>query len=242
MTATKPVRALQVHRAAALLAALSGLALAGCKHGENPTRVAGWALADPAQRHPILVSQQPSTMSLRVAHGASGLAPRQRAEVLEFATHYRASDSGNSRLVISAPSGAANEAASMSAVFEIRELLIANGFQDSSIAVEAYHEDRDRNPAIRISYLRYVAEAPLCGNWPTNLAQEPENVPYPNFGCATQRNFAAQLANPGDLVQPRSETPRASERRDTVWTKYIKGETTISKKSADEKISTKNQD
>ena len=64
----------------------------------------------------------------------------------------------------------------------------------------------------------------------------------PELGCATQRNFAAQLANPGDLVQPRSETARASERRDTVWTKYVKGDTTISKKAADEKISTKNQD
>ena len=106
----------------------------------------------------------------------------------------------------------------------------------------AYHAERDSNPPIRISYLRYVAEAPVCGSWPTNLAHEPDNVSYPNFGCATQRNFAAQIANPCDLLQPRSETPRASERRDTVWTKYVKGDTTNTKKSTDEKISTKNQD
>jgi pilus assembly protein CpaD len=242
MTATTHARSLQLARAAALAAALAGLALGGCKHGEEPSRVVGWGPVEPAQRHPILISQQPSTMSLRVARGASGLAPRQRAEVLEFATHYRASDSGNSRLVISAPSGAANESASMNAVFEVRDLLSANGFQDSSIAIEAYHAERDSNPPIRIAYLRYVAEAPICGHWPTNLAYEPDNVSYPNFGCATQRNFAVQVANPGDLVQPRSETARASERRDTVWTKYVKGDTTNTKKSADEKISTKNQD
>ena len=129
----------------------------------------------------------------------------------------------------------------MSAVFEIRELLIANGFQDSSIAVEAYHEDRDRNPDPDLLLALRGGGAALR-QLAINLAHDPENVAYPNFGCATQRNFAAQLANPGDLVQPRSETARASERRDTVWTKYVKGDTTISKKAADEKISTKNQD
>jgi pilus assembly protein CpaD len=242
MTANTTTRALSPRLAPALLAAFGALALAGCKHVEDPTRVAGWALIDSAQRHPILVSQQPSTLSLRIARGATGLAPRQRAEVLEFASHYRASDSGNSRLVIAAPSGAANESASMHAVFEIRELLSQNGFQDSSIVIEAYHAERDPTAPIRISYLRYVAEAPICGSWPTNLAREPENLPAPNFGCATQRNLAAQVANPGDLLAPRSETPRASERRDTVWTKYVKGDTTTTKKSDDEKISTKNQD
>ena len=112
----------------------------------------------------------------------------------------------------------------------------------TSIAVEAYHAEGSHDAPVRVSYLRYVAEAPVCGYWPTNLADQRDNGNYPNFGCATQRNFAVQVANPGDLVQPRSETARASERRDTVWTKYVKGDTTNTKKSADEKISTKNQD
>jgi len=60
-------------------------------------------------------------------------------------------------------------------------------------------------------------------------------LPYPDFGCATQRNFAAQVANPADLIGPRSMTPAAAERRDVVWGKYIKGESTISQKQADER-------
>jgi pilus assembly protein CpaD len=52
------------------------------------------------------------------------------------------------------------------------------------------------------------------------------NLPYPNFGCATQRNFGAQVANPADLLGPRSETARSSERRDQVWSKYVKGAAT----------------
>ena len=34
-----------------------------------------------------------------------------------------------------------------------------------------------------------------------------ENRPYWNFGCANQRNLAAMVDNPADLVQPRGETP-----------------------------------
>ena len=37
-----------------LVASLIALSLAACKHGEDHTRVAGWELVDPTQRHPIL--------------------------------------------------------------------------------------------------------------------------------------------------------------------------------------------
>ncbi|HKZ97349.1 MAG TPA: CpaD family pilus assembly protein [Hyphomicrobiaceae bacterium] len=219
-----------------LAASLAALPLAACKHTEGQGQVAGWTLVDPAQRHPILVSQQPQTMTIRVAKGSKGLAPQQRAELLAFADHSRASDAGNSRLVISAPGGADNEVASMHAVHQIRRLLSDNGFSEASIAVEAYDADRDPEPPIRVSYLRYVAEGPRCGAWPTNLAHEPGNLPYPNLGCATQRNFAAMVANPADLLGPRTESDRASERRDVVWEKYIKGESTISQKNEDERV------
>jgi pilus assembly protein CpaD len=48
--------------------------------------------------------------------------------------------------------------------------------------------------------------------------------PYWNFGCATQRNLAAMVANPSDLVQPRGETPAYSARRSVALEKYRKGE------------------
>ncbi len=225
------------------VAAVSLLALvaAGCKHTEDRAQVAGWQLIDSTQRHPILVSQQPASLNVRVARGSNGLTPNQRADVLQFAQRYRASDSGNSRLVISAPSGAPNEVASMGAVDDIRRMLLENGFDESTITVEAYHEDRDAQPPIRVSYLRYVAEAPQCGQWPTNLATQKDNLAYHNFGCATQRNFASMVANPGDLLGPRNEANRSGERRGEVWDKYLKGESTTARKAEDEKVQVKNQ-
>jgi len=223
-----------------LAAMISAFALGGCMHGSEPgTRVAGWTLIDASQRHPILVSQEPSVLPLRVARGSSGLSPRQRAQILNFYAHFRTQDSGGSRIIISAPSGSPNEVAAMHAVQEVRALLQSEGAADSDINVEAYHTEGEPQPPIRLSYMSYVAEAPDCGVWPTNLASEPANLPYPNLGCATQRNFAAQIANASDLLEPRGMTPRSSERRDVIWNKYIKGETTGSKKTDEEKVKVK---
>jgi pilus assembly protein CpaD len=223
----------------AALAATVAILIAGCRPGEEGPQVAGWSLADPAARHPIVVSQKPSNISIRVARGSQGMSPHQRAQLAEFIDRYRGAGSANSKLVIAAPSGAPNEVASMQAVAEIRHLLRASGFDETAVSVEAYHEDKDPQPAIRVSFMRYVAEAPECGRWPTNLASEPNNLPYPNFGCATQRNFAMQVANPADLLGPRGETARPGERRAVVWDKYTKGESTISQKQGDEKVQVK---
>ncbi|MGZ5851307.1 MAG: CpaD family pilus assembly protein [Hyphomicrobium sp.] len=212
------------------------LALTGCKHTDDPTRVEGWTLVDASERHPILVSQQPTTHIVKVPPGANGLSGGQRAQLLDFADHYRATDNGASRLVIQAPSGGANEVSSMYAVSQIRALLTDQGFAENMISVEAYDANGTREPPIRVSYLRFVAEPPPCGNWSTNLADEPMNLPHPDLGCANQHNLAAMVANPADLLGPRSETARDSMRRDQVFTKYINGQPTGARKSADERV------
>jgi pilus assembly protein CpaD len=212
------------------------LALTGCKHTDDPTRVEGWTLVDASERHPILVSQQPTTHIVKVPPGAHGLSGGQRAQLLDFADYYRATDNGASRLVIQAPSGGANEISSMYAVSQIRALLTDQGFAENMISVEAYDANGTREPPIRVSYLRFVAEPPPCGNWSTNLADEPMNLPHPDLGCANQHNLAAMVANPADLLGPRSETARDSMRRDQVFTKYINGQPTGARKSADERV------
>ncbi len=241
MTLTlKASRGLSRNRSAvskALPAMFMALALTACKHDDNGTQVAGWSLVDPSQRHPIMVSQEPANLLLHVARGSQGLSPSQRADVRGFAGRYKAGDAGNSRLVISAPSGAPNEVAAMAAVDDIRELLLDGGFSESAIAIEAYHDDAGAQPPVRLSYMRYVAQGPDCGHdWSENLAYSRKNTAYPDFGCSNQHNLAAQIANPADLVGPRTEGPRYSERRDDVMGKWTKGETTGAQKSEEEKV------
>jgi pilus assembly protein CpaD len=218
-----------------LTAVLLATTLAGCKALEDPgAHVAGFTLIDPTQRHPIMVSQQPATMSVRVARGSQGLTPAQRAQVAAFLERYRATDAGNSKLVIAVPSGSPNESAAVRAVGDLRRMIAGYGFAESNVAIEPYDDRRDASAPVRLSYLRYVAEGPECGAWPSNLADDRRNLPYPNFGCAQQHNLAAQIANPADLLGPRTMDPSDQERRAVVFDKYRQGGITRSERDRED--------
>lgn len=218
-----------------LAASLMAMSLAGCKTLEDPgAHTAGFTLVDPTQRHPIMVSQQPSTTNINVARGSQGLTSSQRAQIMSFLQHYRATDAGNSKLVIAVPSGSPNESAVVLAVADIRRLIADYGFAENNVAIEPFRERRDA--PIRLSYLRFVAEAPECRQWSTNMAEDYRNLPYPNFGCAQQHNLAAQIANPADLLGPRTMEPADQERRATVFDKYRQGQITRTPRADDETI------
>lgn len=225
-----------------MLVSLVALTLFGCRSREEAgAHVAGWSLVDSSQRHPIIVSQQPATLSIRVAGGAHGLSPSQAAQVSDFLARYRSKDSGNSKLVIAVPSGSPNESAAMRAVGNMREMIREFGFSDSTVSMVPYGGGRDPSAPIRLAYLRYVAEGPQCGHWPTNLAYDPLNLPYPNFGCAQQHNLAAQIVNPADLLGPRTAAPADAERRTVVMDKYRQGQSTNAEKGRDDSVQVKGQ-
>jgi pilus assembly protein CpaD len=220
-------------------AAILSAGLVGCGHTELASQGPAFALVDPSQRHPILVSQKPTHMSVHVPRGSSGLSPKSRADVLAFSQRSRATDGGDSRLVIQAPSGSGNEVAAMNAVQEVRALLTSNGFADSIIAVEMFDAGHDANPPLRVTYMKYVAEAPECGDWSRNLAHEPNNLPMANIGCANQRNLASMIANPADLLGPRTMSPASGDRRNVIFDKWQKGEITTATKSEDNRVATR---
>ncbi len=217
-------------------AAALGLVLTACRAHESGDYVAGWSMIDPSERHPIIVTQQPSVISLRVDSAAYGLTPAQRAQAIRFIERYRTTDAGNGKLVIQTPGGTLNEVSAMHAAAELRHLMVEMGFDQTSVTVETYPGGRNQQPPVRVSHLRFFAEGPKCGDWPANLADSSSGLNYANFGCSNQRNLAAMVANPADLLVPRTETPAASERRDAQWQKYTKGQSTISQKLEDERV------
>jgi pilus assembly protein CpaD len=227
------MRALAINLPVMLLA---GLTISGCMPEHRSPEVAGWTVIEPSQRHPIMVSEQPTTLPLKVPYGSAGLTPMQRAQLIDFSERYRARDAGNSKLVIFAPTGGRNDVSVMEAVADIREILRGSGFDDASVTVDTFPAGRNAQPSIRVSYLKFVAEAPECGQWDTNLADDRLNLGTPNIGCATQANLAAMISNPADLLGPRTMTPRSSERRDQTWDKYVKGDSTVARKSSDERV------
>lgn len=183
---------------------------------------------DYRKRHPIAIREGDRTVEVFIGTNRGSLMPQQRAEVAAFAHAWKREATGG--IVIDLPSGTPNERAASQAVREIRSLLTASGVPPHGINVRPYQYKQTENLAtIRLNYSKMVAETGPCGLWPHDIgpSADPsygENRPYWNLGCANQRNLAAMVANPADLVQPRAETGAYNQRRTMALEKYRKGE------------------
>jgi pilus assembly protein CpaD len=215
---------------ALLTVLLLGTCLGGC--WQSPRFQAPFTLANPNQRYPIAVKQGETTLDLAIYRGSSGLNPSQRAQLYDFLADYKQQSAD--RLLIRAPSSGPNETAAMRAYDDVRAALRHAGIKPSAVAVEPYYFGGDPAAPIRVSFLQVVAVPPDCPDWSENIARDPQNMPFTNMGCATQRNLAVAVANPRDLIDARGETPRSSERRDVMWSKYVNGQPTISKRDPSE--------
>jgi pilus assembly protein CpaD len=211
-------------RAAALAAV--ALLLSGCY--ALPTSADGSYPLDARQRHPIAIREGDQTLDLFIGVRRDVLTAAQRAQVAAFAHRWSREATGG--MIIHVPVGTGNAAAASGARDEVRTLLLAAGVPSRVIAIHPYRpEDPARFAPIRLAYPRVIAEAGPCGLWPNDIGPSLNggdylNREYWNFGCANQRNLAAMVDDPADLVQPRAEGPAHAARRAAALEKYRKGE------------------
>jgi pilus assembly protein CpaD len=201
---------------------LAGTALGGC--WQSPRFKAPFTLANPSERHPIAVRQGEVSLDLAIYPGSAGLNQSQKGQLYAFLSDYKSQSSD--RLLIRAPSGGPNETAALRAYEDVRAALRRAGVRPAAVTLEPYFANGDPAAPLRLSYLQFVALPPDCPDWSEDIGRDPRNMPWPNKGCATQRNLAAMVANPEDLIRPRGETPRSGERRDVVWGNYVNGKVT----------------
>jgi pilus assembly protein CpaD len=181
-------------------------------------------------RHPIALKDGIYAVEVFIGTNRGELSARQRADVLAFARTWGRDATGG--VLIDVPVGTPNARAAADSVHEIRSILTSAGIPPSGIRVRAYHlESPLKLAVVNLSYPKITAEAGPCGLWPADLGpgagtQYWENQPYWNFGCAQQRNLAAMVDNPADLVQPRGETEAYNARRSVVLDKYRQGQAT----------------
>jgi pilus assembly protein CpaD len=218
------------HRALRLLGALAGLsvALGACTYSSGEVVTAS-VPDDYRLRHPIAIQEADRSVVIFVGHARGGLSASQRADVIGLAQIWLREGTG--AIAADVPVDTPNAQAAAASYREIRALLAAVGVPPRGITLRHYHPDDPRTLAtIRLSYPRIAAIAGPCGLWPEDLGPSLEdksysqNREYYNFGCAYQRNMAAMVDNPSDLVQPRPETPAYTARRTEGFDKYRKGE------------------
>ena len=80
--------------------------------------------------------------------------------------------------------------------------------------------------------MAYQAHGSDCAKTWDNLTSTGTNQASRHFGCTVTANFAAQIANPKDLLAPAQMTAADNTRRAVVLGKYRKGETTSSAKDS----------
>ncbi|MHC2241036.1 pilus assembly protein CpaD [Bradyrhizobium elkanii] len=193
--------------------------------------VTGTVPDDYRQRHPIAVTEGEQSIVVFVGRARGNLTETQRDDVMGLARTWRREGTG--AIAIDVPADSSNARSAQAVYQEIRGLLASMGVPAHAITRRSYHLDDPRAlPTIRLSYPKMAAVAGPCGVWPSDLGPSiynpsyNENKQYDNFGCATQRNLAAMVANPSDLEQPRTETAAYTPRRTIAFDKYRKGEST----------------
>jgi pilus assembly protein CpaD len=215
----------QYPRLALRAAAIGGLAvlLAGCYQAKETKALYP---NDYRVRHPITLRDGQQSVEVFLSRNRGGLNPEQRADVMSFAGQWKRQ--ATSGILIEVPRGAATKRAATDSLREIHSILNAHGVPRSGVLVRSYASANP--PTIKLSYERLMAHAGPCGQWPHDLAPTSgdqvyqQNLEFWNMGCASQRNLAAMIDNPADLVQPRGETPVYQARRSVTMEKWRKGE------------------
>lgn len=214
-----------------LAVGLAGAVAAGCT---KPPLTNGLAQAvDVEKTYPITVEPQVATLVVRVDEGMQNLARGEDVRVQAFVEQWKSR--GQGILNAAAPTGTPNQAAAGAALAQLKKVLAASGVEMNAVQYTSYRPaSGDTEAPITLSFVTYVANAADCGgDWSENLAFTPRNLPWPEFGCSTQHNFAAIVADPRDLIEPRTIDSTDSLRRSTVLEKYRAGQPTAATTEAE---------
>lgn len=206
----------------AALGALS-VTLAGCGTVKPSREVTGSIPDDYRTRHPITIAEVRHTLDVPVASGDREMNVATRDAIRGFIQAYKATAS--STVSVAYPDGALNSGAARHARKEIRAVLNEMGVSGNRIVETSYPANAaNQSLPVQISYVAVTAMTNECGQWPEDLVSNTEdNRNWSNFGCASQQNLAAQIANPMDLVAPRAMSPIDAERRAEVIKVYREG-------------------
>lgn len=204
---------------AAIAAVLLALTSAGCTTSSPLTRAQAEMPPTYEERHPILLARMTQSVPIDIGTHSLGITGLQRADIESFARAY--SVDGDGTVLISVPRGGANQAAALRATGEIRQILAIAGIPAAAVSTRSYYADPGvLAPPVTLSYSRLHAAVPHPCRVNADFDMTIYNRQQENFGCASQTNFAALVANPNDINRPRPMDRANPTRRYKVLDQY----------------------
>ena len=212
-------------------------AVAGCRSHSAALHTSSIPKTSWTDRHPVTLAGDTVRHDVLVGPHLRKLTKKEKDRLEVYLNGYL--DNGAGALLVRVPEGTVNEAASLQALGEIQEVIWRAAVDQAVINYTGYTPvaNPDAPYPIVFTYQVYETVLPECGYITDNLAGSAANKPSDNFGCSSQRNLGAMVANPSDLRSPRHRTPADRQRRSTVFEKYRRGEDT-STQVADEEAGT----
>jgi len=173
------------------LAAAAVLAAAGC---ENPE------LAAPA---PPSVQVAPKLTRVELAAFDHDIHFAPHAKTLTSTQAARLADFMTRNSIREGDAVTVEDAGNASTLTEARQSAVLAELRAFHIQAASAADPQLSANTIRVHADRTVVTAPGCPDWSKPEADEPNNLPSSNYGCATEANLAAMIANPADLVKPK---------------------------------------
>jgi pilus assembly protein CpaD len=202
----------------AVAACLAVALLSGCAGWQRDSITVGAVPDDYRTNHPIVVGERTRSIDIPVGASQHSVSQTQTVALRGFLHDYDKS----SRPVVTmlVPHGSANQHSAAIVANELSRVMQAEGIGSGHILQQAYHAEGAAEAPIRVRYAALAAYTGQCGRWDADLLDNPDNRHYTNFGCASQNNLAAQVANPADLLGPRQRTPIDAENRSNAIDQY----------------------
>ena len=187
----------------------------------------------PQDRFPLSVESARTAIELSGRDGSERLTATEIRRVDEIVTAFTAESRG--QLVISIPGAAATDARVLGRAKQIADHARRRGLTASRILIRVDTDDQRANGPVVISFETLVVRVPECGDWSKESSHDVTNTDHSNFGCALQHNIGLMIADPADLIAPRTVALRDTARSNIVIQQYRTGRVTGAARAAAER-------
>ena len=182
----------------------------------------------------IQVAESIERLELYTRPNGLELSARDQAAVSHFLQSYR--QNGNGPIYLNIPSNAASGLGVQQAQNLIRQNLAGLGFGNAAMQTGQYQSAYGSPAPVVVSYRRLKTVPADCRQL-GDATDTYANQPYDSFGCFHSANLAAMIGDPRQLLEPYELTAPDSQRRQTVYDRYIEGENTASTQPDRQEIS-----